>query len=128
MLPTAESLAGSAELLPLILAGRRGFESGEGRGSLLAGWHERVRAFWPGEGKADRYGTVLSLGTCEQNAIFRGDDTAFLPWFARASGPAQLVAVSDERCVHSAAVLLQHLRRTPAEAMAITGRRARVDR
>lgn len=117
----AESLAGSAELLPMILAGRRGFESGEGRGSLLAGWHERVRGFWPGLGKAERYGTVLSLGTCEQNAVFRGDDTAFLSWFARAPGPAQLVAVSDERCVHSSAVLLQHLRRTPAEALAITG-------
>jgi hypothetical protein len=116
----AESLAGSIELQPLILAGRRGFESGEGRGSLLAGWHERVRGFWPGAGKVDRYGTVLSLGTCEQNAVFRGDDTAFLSWFARAPGPVQLVAVSDERCVHSSAVLLQHLRRTPAEALAIT--------
>jgi hypothetical protein len=117
----AESLAGSAELHPLILAGRRGFESGEGRGSLLAGWHERVRGFWPGAGQTGRYGTVLSLGTCEQNAVFRGDDTAFLSWFARAPGPVQLVAVSDERCVHSSAVLLQHLQRTPAEALAITG-------
>ena len=35
-------------------------------------------------------------------------------------GPAQIVAVSDERCVHSSAVLLQHVRRTPAEAIAIT--------
>jgi hypothetical protein len=117
----AESLDGSGELLPMILAGRRGFESGENRGSLLAGWHERVRGFWPGVGRAERYGTVLSLGTCEQNAIFRGEDTAFLSWFARAPGPAQLIAVSDERCVHSSAVLLQHLRRTPAEALAITG-------
>lgn len=116
----AESLTGSAELLPMILAGRRGFESGEGRGSLLAGWHERVRGFWPGTGKNDRYGTVLSLGTCEQNAVFRGEDTAFLSWFTRAAGPAQLISVSDERCVHSSAVLLQHLRRTPAEALAIT--------
>ncbi len=116
----AESLTGTAELLPMILAGRRGFESGEGRGSLLAGWHERVRAFWPGTDGADRYGIVLSLGTCEQSAVFRGDDTAFLSWFARAPGPAQLISVSDERCVHSSAVLLQHLRRTPAEALAIT--------
>jgi hypothetical protein len=116
----ADVPADSAELVPMMLAGRRGFESGEGRGGLLAGWHERVRAFWPGPGRAGRYGTVLSLGTCEQNAVFRGEDTAFLSWFARAPGPAQLVAVSDERCVHSSAVLLQHLRRTPAEALAIT--------
>jgi hypothetical protein len=116
----AESLAGSPELLPMILAGRRGFESGEGRSGLLAGWHERVRGFWPGTGHADRYGTVLSLGTCEQNAIFRGEDNAFLSWFSRTPGPAQLISVSDERIVHSSAVLLQHLRRTPAEALAIT--------
>lgn len=116
----AESLSGPGELVPMMLAGRRGFESGEGRGGLLAGWHERVRAFWPGQGAAGRYGTVLSLGTCEQNAVFRGEDNAFLSWFARAPGPAQIVAVSDERCVHSSAVLLQHLRRTPAEALAIT--------
>jgi len=116
----AESLAGPSELLPLVLAGRRGFESGEGRGGLLAGWHERVRAFWPGPGRNERHGSVLSLGTCEQNAIFRGEDNAFLSWFSRTPGPAQIIAVSDERCVHSSAVLLQHLRRTPGEAQAIT--------
>jgi hypothetical protein len=115
----AESSQGSEALLPLVLAGRRGFENGEGRGNLLAGWHERVRGFWVGTGTG-RFGTVLSLGTCEQTAIFRGEDMAFLSWFARAPGPAQVIAVSDERCVHSAAVVLQHVRRTPAEAQAIT--------
>jgi hypothetical protein len=115
----ADTLQGPGILQPLILAGRRGFENGEGRGSVLAGWHEKVRGFWDGEGEG-RYGTVLALGTCEQTAIFRGDDTAFFSWFARAPGPAQLIAVADERCVHSSAVLLQHMRRTPAEAMAIT--------
>jgi hypothetical protein len=115
----AESVHAAGTLLPLVLAGRRGFENGEGRGSLLAGWHDKVRGFWEGEGTG-RFGTVLALGTCEQTAIFRGEDTAFLSWFARAPGPAQLVAVSDERCVHSSAVLLQHFRRTPAEASAIT--------
>jgi hypothetical protein len=115
----AESLQGSGVLLPLVLAGRRGFENGEGRGGLLAGWHEKVRGFWEGAGEG-RFGTVLALGTCEQTAIFRGEDNAFLPWFARAPGPAQIAAVGDERCVHSSAVLLQHVRRTPAEARAIT--------
>ena len=115
----AESLQGSGVLLPLMLAGRRGFESGEGRGSLLAGWHERVRGFWEGGG-AGSHGTVLALGTCEQTAVFRGEDMAFLSWFARAPGPAQIVAVADDRTVHSSAMLLQHLCRTPAEAMAIT--------
>jgi len=115
----AEGLDASGELLALVLAGRRGFENGEGRGALLAGWHERVRGSWEGVGTG-RFGTVLALGTCEQTAVFRGDDMAFLSWFARAPGPAQVVAFSDERCVHSSAVLLQHLRRTPAEARAIT--------
>lgn len=113
------AMDGAGELLPLVLAGRRGFENGEGRGALLAGWHERVRGSWEG-GASGPFGTVLALGTCEQTAVFRGDDMAFLSWFARAPGPAQIVAVSDERCVHSSAVLLQHLRRTPQEAQAIT--------
>jgi len=110
------------DLVAMVLAGRRGFESGEGRGGLLggflAGWHERARAFWGGEGK-EPFGTVLSLGTCEQTAIFRGEDMAFLSWLGRAPGPAQIV-VAAEHCVHSSAVLLQHIRRTPADALAIT--------
>lgn len=106
------------DLVPLVLAGRRGFESGEGRGGLLVGWHDRARAFWPGEA-ARAHGTVLSLGTCEQTTLYRGDDRAFLPWFSRAPGPAQIVWVSDERTVHSSAVLLQHLRRTADQARAI---------
>ena len=52
--------------------------------------------------------------------FFRGDDLAFLSWFARTPGPAQIISVSDDRCVHSSAVVLQHLRRTPTEAAAIT--------
>jgi hypothetical protein len=112
----------AGDLVALVLAGRRGFESGEGRGGLqgglLTGWHERARAFWDGEG-TEPFGTVLSLGTCEQTAMFRGEDMAFLSWFARAPGPAQVV-VAAEHCVHSSAVLLQHIRRTPAEALAIT--------
>lgn len=108
-----------AELVPLVLVGRRGFEGGEGRGGLLPGWHERVRGFWQGTG-GRQFGTVLSLGTCEQTGVFRGPDMAFLSWFSRAPGPAQVVWVSDERTVHSSAVVLQHLRRTPAEARAIT--------
>lgn len=110
--------AGDAALLPLALMGRRGFDSGEGRGGLLPGWHERARASWEGEGTG-RFGTVLSYGTCEQTGLFRGDDMAFLTWFARAPGPAQIVWAPDERTVHSSAVILQHLRRTPAEAQAI---------
>jgi len=111
--------AGAVELTPLLLVGRRGFDSGEGRGALLAGWHERARGFWDGAGGEGPVGTVLSLGTCEQTGVFRGEEMAFLEWFARAPGPAQVVSVSDERTVHSAAILLQHLRRTPAEARAI---------
>lgn len=114
----AESLSGSPTVVPLVLAGRRGFECGEGRGSFLAGWHDRVRGFWEGSGEG-RFGTVLALGTCEATAIFRGEDMAFQSWFARAPGPAQIVAIADSSCVHSSAVVLQHLRRTPEEAMAI---------
>lgn len=114
-----ESDAPAPALLPLVLMGRRGFDSGEGRGGLLPGWHERARASWEGTGSG-RFGTVLSYGTCELTGLFRGEDMAFLSWFERAPGPAQIVWVSDERTVHSSAVILQHLRRTPAEARAIT--------
>jgi hypothetical protein len=114
-----DGAAGGAGIEAMVLAGRRGFENGEGRGGLLAGWHDRVRAFWQGDSDSE-FGTVLSLGTCEHTGVFRGEDMAFLSWFARAPGPAQIISVADERCVHSSAVLLQHLRRTPAEAMAIT--------
>jgi hypothetical protein len=122
---SAEPPGESDELLALVLAGRRGFDNGEGRGSLLAGWHERARGFWEGQrGQQGQtqgpFGTVLALGTCEQTGLFRGEDMAFLSWFARAPGPAQIVSVSDERCVHSSAVILQHVRRTPAQAKAIT--------
>ncbi len=113
---------GDGVLLPLLLAGRRGFESGEARGGLLPGWHDRVRASWQGDGAvgAGRFGNVLVLGNCEQTGLFRGDDMAFLPWFARAPGPVQLIAMADERCVHSSPVLLQQLRRTHCETRAIT--------
>jgi hypothetical protein len=110
--------AQEAELVPLVLAGRRGFDSGEGRGQLLAGWHDRTRAFWEG-GNDGAAGVVLSLGICEQTGIFRGEEFAFLEWFARAPGPAQIISIADERTVHSSAVLLQQLNRTPAQAHAI---------
>ena len=106
-----------AELVPLILVGRRGLDAGEGRGELLSGWHDRTRAFW-GVGSGPT-GTLLSLGICEQTPLFRGEDFAYLEWFARARGPAQVMSIPDERTVHSSAVLLQQLRRTPAEAAAI---------
>ena len=116
-LGTLES-AEETELFPVMLAGRRGFDAGEGRGELLSGWHDRTRAFWVG-GREGPVGTVLSLGTCEQTGVFRGEDFAFLEWFARAPGPAQMISIPDERTVHSSAVLLQHLRRTPEEARGI---------
>ncbi len=102
-------------LLFYFVAGRRGFEPGEGRGGLLTGWHERLRAFWPGKaGEVPR--TLLALGTCEQIPILRGGDPAFAASFAALEGPAQLVVHRDDRLVHSAAILLQQLRRAPEES------------
>jgi hypothetical protein len=115
---TRPSAEGLTELLALVLVGRRGLDAGEGRGDLLAGWHDRTRVFW-GLERGERAGTVLSLGICEQTPLFRGDTFAYLEWFARCGGPAQIISVPDERTVHSSAVLLQQLRRTPSEAAAI---------
>jgi len=107
--------AAPRDLLHYFAVGRRGFEPGEGRGGLLSGWLDRVRAFWPGA-RAEPPVTLLSLGTCEQLPMLRGEGSAFADWFAVAEGPAHLVLHTDDRVVHSSAVLLEQLRRTPAQA------------
>src|SRR5260370_1808106 len=92
----ADAPQGPGVLQPLVLAGRRGFENGEGRGSVLAGWHDKVRGLWEGEGKG-RFGTVLALGTSNQTAHFRGEDTACFSVIAQEPAPGQLIAAADRR-------------------------------
>lgn len=97
----------------MLLAGRRMTELAEVRSGLLAGWHDRSRAWW-GEG-AGPFGTLLSLGICDQEGIVRGDQVAFLEMFEAVPGPAQIAFVSDDALVPCASVTTEQISRTPAQ-------------
>jgi hypothetical protein len=97
----------------LLLAGRRMTEIAEVRSGLLTGWHDRSRAWW-GEGASD-FGTLLSLGTCDQAGMIRGERFAFLEMFEAVLGPAQIVFVPDDALVPCAPVITEQLSRTPAQ-------------
>jgi hypothetical protein len=111
-----EAASGSAgewldgELRLLFLAGRRVTELA-GVPGLLTGWHQRSRAWW-----ADRdggFGTVLSLGNCEQDGVIRGEQDAYLELFEAVEGPAHVVHMSDDHAiVPCSAVVLEGFRRT----------------
>ncbi|MBS2022483.1 MAG: hypothetical protein JST92_08740 [Deltaproteobacteria bacterium] len=110
---------GERELLWMMVAGRRGFVAGEGRGGFATGWHDRVRAYWPGSG--GRPTSILGIGTCEQILVFRSETIAFADWFASFPGPLHVIQTTDDRLVHSSATLLQHLRRSTEDARALLG-------
>jgi hypothetical protein len=107
----------------LLLAGRRVTELAEVRWSPLSGWHERSRGWWA-EREGD-FGTILSLGICEQLGIVRGEQGAFLELFERVPGPAHVVFVPDSPLVPAAPVLCSQLRRSPAECERIAEDMAR---
>lgn len=105
------------ELQLLFLAGRRVTELAGDHSGLLAGWHDRTRAWWAdGDGPL---GTVLSLGNCEQIGIMRGERNASLELFEATAGPAQVVFIPDDAMVPGSAVVLEQLQRTPAQSAAI---------
>jgi hypothetical protein len=96
--------------------GRRMTELAEDRSGLLTGWHDRKRA-WNGE--CGPHVTVLSLGICEQNGIFRGERNGFLELLGASPAPLHVVHVADEGLVPSAAVLSDMLGRDSAANGAI---------
>ena len=97
-------------------AGRRMTELAEDRSGLLTGWHNRTRS-WHGE--QGGHTTMLSLGICEQNGIFRGDDNGFFDLLEDSPGALNVVHVADEALVPSAAVLSDLLQRDAAANAAI---------
>ncbi|WP_157083287.1 hypothetical protein [Novosphingobium lentum] len=110
---------GSAEdeTILTFYAGRRFTDVAEDHSGLLAGWHDRVRAWTGDAGSA----TVLGAGTCELEAILRGEDGSFAAMLAGSTGPVQIAVCDDEPLVQSAGVLAQGLARTPADIAAIRG-------
>ena len=101
----------------LFLTGRRVTELTEDRSGLLSGWHDRSRAWWGDDDGT--HGTVISIATCEQSGIIRGERSAFLELFQAVHGPAHVAMVPDYVLVPSAPVTLEQLNRTPAQAEAI---------
>jgi hypothetical protein len=97
----------------LILAGRRMVECAEVRWGPATGWHDRSRAWWAED--AGAFGTLLSLGICEQLGIVRGEQGAFFELLCAAPGPAHVVFVPDDVLVPSAGVLLAQLLRSEAD-------------
>ena len=98
-------------------AGLRMTEIAEDRSGLLTGWHIRARA-WRGE--QARLATVMSIGICEQNGIFRGDSNAFLDLIETGPDALHVVHCTDQALVPTAAVLIDQLRRNAAANAAIS--------
>ncbi len=96
-----------------MFAGRRVTPLAEIRSGLLNGWHNRSRA-WSGEG-LEPPSTLLSLGICEQAGVVRGEESAFLEFLEGICGPAHLVYVADNLVVPSACMLLEQMKRSPAQ-------------
>lgn len=99
------------------LGGRLHSSLGESRAGLLTGWLERARG-----ARADGPGpvsTLLSLGICELAGVLRGDRLAFAEILSQIEGPAQVVHVTDDVLIHSAAVIAGQAQRTDADREAI---------
>ena len=109
---------GTDETLRLLfLTGRRVTELTDDRSGLLTGWHDRSRAWWSDDDAA--HSTVVSLATCEQSGIIRGERSAFLELFEAVHGPAHVAMIPDNVLGPSAPITLEQLNRTPAQVEAI---------
>jgi hypothetical protein len=104
------------------VAGRRTTELAEDRKGLLTGWHDRTRA-WHGD--AAGHTTLLSLGICEQNGVFRGERQAFLELLSEVAAPLHAIYCTDEALVPCASVLLGQLARTDSDRAAMAAETAK---
>jgi hypothetical protein len=92
-------------------AGERMSELAEDRSGRLTGWR-RIRRAWHGE--RSNHGTLLSLGTCEQNGIFLGERHDFSELLAASPGSLHVIHVGDETLVPAAGILTDRMRRDAA--------------
>ncbi|HEY3732110.1 MAG TPA: hypothetical protein VGL28_12700 [Steroidobacteraceae bacterium] len=95
----------------IFAAGERMSELAEDRSGRLTGWR-RMRRAWHGEHV--NHGTLVSLGTCEQNGIFLGERHDFSELLAASPGSLHVIHVGDETLVPAAAVLADRIRRDAA--------------
>jgi hypothetical protein len=101
----------------LMLAGRRMTELADVHSGLLAGWHGRTRGWWGDDGGMPV--SLLSLGVCDATGVVIGEHCAFAEMFEAATAPTQMVFVPDQPLAPAAPVLLDQLKRTPAQFQAI---------
>lgn len=111
----ADLPAGDSETELLFLAGRRPTGIAENRAGILSGWHDRARAWWGEQG----HRTLLAVGICEMDAIFRGDHGFFSDLFEAVPYPYQIALTQNEPLISCSAVLSEQLSRTPAQMAAI---------
>jgi hypothetical protein len=107
-----------------VFAGRRTTPLADVRSGLMCGWHSRSRV-WSAEGSGP-LSTFLSLGICEQDGVIRGDRSAFLEMLGAIAGPVQVVYMPENPLVPSACVLLEQIKRSPAQYSEIVEDLARV--
>ena len=93
-------------------AGRRVTELAEDRSGLLTGWHNRARA-WDAE--CSGHLSVLSLGICEQNGIFRGEMNGFAELLAASPAPLHAIHIGDEALVPCSRTLVEQQSRSDAD-------------
>jgi hypothetical protein len=111
-IPASLEVADGTEGQPLwrltFMAGERMTELAEDRSGRLTGWR-RIRRAWHGERAG--HGTLLSIGTCEQNGVFLGEQHDFSELLGSSPGALHVVHVGDENLVPTAAVLVDRMRR-----------------
>jgi hypothetical protein len=110
-----------AQTLRMLLS--RGRATAEWAEGLFAGLSSSVRAWWS-EGGGE-FGTLLSLGICEQVGIIGGARYSFFELFEMVPGPVHVSVVPDLGLVPSAAALVSQLQRTPEQQQAIVADLAR---
>ena len=109
--PTPASTSSEpADVELMMFAGRRRTELTEQRLGLLAGWNDRVRAWW---GEGGEFGSILGLGYCQLSGMVRGRLQAFLDLFELLPGPAHVVYGSQAPISPSIAFLLEQIRPPP---------------
>jgi hypothetical protein len=109
--------AGATRLRLAALAGRRAVEFADVTAGLMPGWLDRCRGWWLDDDEDPA--TLLSLGICDATGVIRGETGAFLEIFEAAPFAAHITLVPHYPLVPAAPMLLDQMRRTPAQFEAI---------
>ena len=101
----------------LMLAGRSRTGLIEQRFAPLSGWHDRTRAWRPD--REGEFGSILGQGLCQLSSMIQGAGRTYVEFAEQAGGPAHMVYGYQPPTTPSVALLLDQIRRTPAQNVAI---------